>query len=89
MSLSPLDFIARLVALIPTPRINMVRYKGIFAPNFGGRKLIVKKPKDKPKPSDPCSNGLPEKVKQERLRWAEMLKRVFDVDVTICPKCQG
>jgi hypothetical protein len=39
--------------------------------------------------SDPGDKGLPEKVKQERLRWAEMLKRVFDVDVTICPKCQG
>ena len=89
VSFSPLDFIARLVALIPPPRMNMVRYSGCFAPNFANRKLIVKKPKDKPNSSDACNKGLPEKVKQERLRWAEMLKRVFDVDVTICPKCQG
>ena len=69
--------------------MNMVRYFGCFAPNFKDRKFIVKKPKDKTKSSDACNKGLPEKVKQERLRWAEMLKRVFDVDVTICPKCQG
>ena len=89
VSFSPLDFIARLVALIPPPRMNMVRYSGCFAPNFKDRKFIVKKTKGKPSSKDICNDSLPEKVKQERLRWAEMLKRVFDVDVTICPKCQG
>ena len=29
----PLDFIARLVALIPKPRVNLARYHGVFAPN--------------------------------------------------------
>lgn len=33
VSFSPLDFIARLVALIPPPRMNMIRYSGCFAPN--------------------------------------------------------
>ena len=23
------------------------------------------------------------------MRWAEMLKRTFEIDVTVCPKCQG
>ncbi len=43
VSFSPLDFIARLVALIPPPRFNMIRYSGCFAPNFKDRKFIVKK----------------------------------------------
>ena len=43
VSFSPLDFIARLVALIPPPRVNMVRYSGCFVPNFKDRKFIVKK----------------------------------------------
>jgi hypothetical protein len=30
--LEPLDFIARLAALIPKPRVNLTRY-GVFAPN--------------------------------------------------------
>jgi hypothetical protein len=29
----PLDFIARLAALIPKPRVNLTRFHGVFAPN--------------------------------------------------------
>ena len=29
----PLDFIARLAALVPKPRVNLTRYHGVFAPN--------------------------------------------------------
>ena len=29
----PLDFIFRLVALVPKPRVNLTRYHGVFAPN--------------------------------------------------------
>ena len=29
----PLDFIAKLVALLPKPRVNLTRYQGVFAPN--------------------------------------------------------
>jgi hypothetical protein len=29
----PLDFIARLAALKPTPRVHLTRYHGVFAPH--------------------------------------------------------
>ena len=29
----PLDFMARLTALVPTPRVNLTRYHGVFAPS--------------------------------------------------------
>ena len=29
----PLDFIARLAALVPNPRVNLTRDHGVFAPN--------------------------------------------------------
>ena len=29
----PMDFIARLVALVPKPRVNLTRFHGVFAPN--------------------------------------------------------
>lgn len=29
----PLDFIARLAALVPKPRVNLTRFHGMFAPN--------------------------------------------------------
>jgi hypothetical protein len=84
VSFSPLDFIARLVALIPPPRMNMIRYHGVFAPNFKGRRSIVKKSKAK---GD--KTPIAEKAQPARLSWAEMLKRVFEIDVTVCPKCSG
>jgi hypothetical protein len=29
----PLDFLARLAALVPKPRVNLTRFHGVFAPN--------------------------------------------------------
>jgi hypothetical protein len=29
----PLDFIAKLAALVPKPRLNLTRFHGVFAPN--------------------------------------------------------
>lgn len=31
--LEPLDFITRLAALVPKPRVNLTRFHGVFAPN--------------------------------------------------------
>jgi hypothetical protein len=37
----PLDFIARLVALVPRPRANLTRFHGEFAPNSNYRALVT------------------------------------------------
>ena len=47
---SPLDFIARLVALIPKPRVNLARYHCVFAPNSRWRDQVT--PGDKGNKSD-------------------------------------
>ena len=62
--------------------MNLVRYHGVFAPHFAERDKIVKRPRAA-KNKEKSSGG------SERLRWADMLKRVFKIDVLICPKCQG
>jgi len=36
----PLDFIDRLVALVPRPRVNLTRYHGVFAPHSQYRVLV-------------------------------------------------
>jgi hypothetical protein len=38
----PLDFLARLAALVPRPRVNLTRYHGVFAPNSAHRALVTK-----------------------------------------------
>ena len=37
----PLDFIARLAALVPKPRVNLTRFHGVFAPNSKYRALVT------------------------------------------------
>jgi hypothetical protein len=37
----PLDFIARLAALVPKPRVNLTRFHGVFASNSKHRALIT------------------------------------------------
>ena len=66
--LEPLDFIARLAALVPRPRLNLTRFHGVFAPNFKHRSRIVphrsRSVVDSDKPPAPMS-------------WMKRLKRVF------------
>ena len=49
--LEPLDFIARLAALVPRPRLNLTRFHGVFAPNCKHRESVV--PKRKPRHEKP------------------------------------
>jgi hypothetical protein len=78
--LEPLDFMARLAALVPRPRLNLTRFHGIFAPNFKHRHKIVPRRTrckvDEDKPLAP-------------MNWAQRLKRVFAINIESCPECGG
>jgi len=37
----PVDFIAKLAALLPKPRVNLTRYHGVFAPNSKHRVWVT------------------------------------------------
>jgi hypothetical protein len=37
----PLDFISKLTALVPRPRVNLTRYHGVFAPNSKNRARVT------------------------------------------------
>ena len=43
--LSPEELFEKLAALVPPPRLNLVRYHGVLAPNAADRALIVPGPK--------------------------------------------
>jgi ribosomal protein S27E len=78
--LEPLDFMARLAALVPRPRLNLTRFHGVFAPNFKYRKRIV--PRHAPSRVDADKPLAP-------MTWAQRLKRVFQIDIETCPECGG
>jgi hypothetical protein len=87
----PLDFIARLAALVPKPRVNLTRFHGLFAPNSRYRALVT--PARRGKGSQPKdANGKQEQSPAERrasMSWAQRLKRVFGIDIETCPACGG
>ncbi len=89
--LSPLELIEKLAALVPPPRLNLVRYHGVLAPNAADRDRIVLGPNEGS--TEPCSHAEQTAVPQPvyRLCWARLLARVFRVDVTRCPAgaCPG
>ena len=87
----PLDFIARLAALVPRPRVNLTRYHGVFAPNSKLRAQVT--PAKRGKGSQPKrADGQDEKTPVQRhaaMTWAQRLKRVFNIDVEKCRICSG
>jgi hypothetical protein len=86
----PLDFIARLVSLVPKPRVNLIRFHGVFAPNSNYRALITPARRGKRKkhhPADEADQTPAEK--RVSITWAKRLKRVFKIDIETCDKCGG
>jgi len=87
MIFDPVDFISKLVALIPRPRANVLRFHGVYAPHARLRARVV--PESQPPPQDRPCDGCADSPKRQdhRLAWAELLARVFSVDVYSCPRC--
>jgi len=85
----PLDFISRLVALVPKPRINLTRFHGVFAPNSQYRTLVTPAKRGRGKrakvPNEAQDQTPAEK--QTSITWAKRLKRVFDIDIETCSEC--
>ncbi len=80
--LDPLDFLSRLASLVPRPRTNLIRFHGVFAPNFKYRHLITPKTKSLGKQTTQPGNS-------SSMTWARRLKRTFGMDIEICPECGG
>jgi hypothetical protein len=80
-----LQLIEKLVAIIPQPKIHLTRFHGVLAPHSNHRSRIV--PNPVPTVAS-CSHEEKEKPKKPRLKWAQLLKRVFKVDMENCP-CGG
>jgi hypothetical protein len=87
----PLDFISKLAALVPKPRVNLTRFHGVFAPNSKHRARVTPGKRGKGRKfnaTDDSQDKSPEECKAS-MTWAQRLKRVFDMDVEICDQCGG
>src|SRR5690606_20656343 len=96
----PVEFIAKLAALVPPPRAHLTRFHGIFAPNATLRAQLTpsgrgRKPapqvEDATRAGDagaPSAERTPDEKRRAKT-WAQRLKRVFGIDVTTCVHCGG
>ena len=85
--LDPLDFLSRLTSLIPRPRIHLIRFHGVFAPNCKYRSLVT--PEHLEKINETSHKEPKQQKKSYSMGWAKILKRVFDIDIQTCLKCGG
>ena len=87
----PLDFIARLAALVPRPRVNLTRFHGVFAPNSKHRARVTPAKRGRGGQRS-ATKDMEEPTPAERrasMSWAQRLKRVFGIDIETCPACGG
>ncbi len=93
----PVEFLRKLVALLPPPRTHRVRYFGVFASHakvhHAVRALVPR-----PVAVAPCEHAArsaaaddekPRAPRRTRIAWAKLLSRVFQIDVETCPRCAG
>ena len=83
--LSPLEFVGRLAALVPKPRVNLTRFHGVFSPRSKLRAHVV--------PGKPINESMqisqPGKKRPYSMTWAQRLKRVFALEIEKCENCGG
>jgi hypothetical protein len=79
--LSPLDFLARLAALVPKPRSNLTRFHGIFAPNAKERSLVT--PAGRRQRAAAQADARTPQQRRQAMTWAQRLRRVFAIDLRV------
>jgi hypothetical protein len=87
--MTPLEFLERLAALVPRPRLHLIRFHGVLAPNAALRGQIVPSAPDQLSAPTEADSETPYSSTRARLSWAQLLKRVFQIDMTTCSYCGG
>ncbi len=83
----PLDFIARLAALVPKPRVHLTRYHGVLAPHSALRAQVT--PAGRGQKTGGSGSERSPAERHCAMTWAQRLKRVFRIDIERCERCGG
>ena len=99
----PLDFVAKLAALVPRPRKNLVLYHGVLSANAAWRSRVVSYGREA-NPFAPQAEAPPAREDEhcvqrsgsarvlsrtKRRQWAELMRRAFGYDMAACTHCGG
>jgi len=89
VAFEPVDFMARLAALVPKPRVNLTRYHGVLAPNHRWRGEVTPARRGKGVKRIPNEEVRSPAERHAAMTWAQRLKRVFSIDIEVCDRCGG
>ena len=82
------EFVARVQVQIPDPRRHLVRYYGAYSNRARGQR---RKAEDRLEGNGSGEAGEPVLSSPERAalrrRWANLIRRVYEVDPLVCPRC--
>jgi hypothetical protein len=94
-----MELLQRLVPLVPRPRINLVLYHGVLAPNAPWRREVVARAGPEvhaidacppaPPPEEEAAEAKPHRRRPKYRAWADLMRRAFEADVLSCPRCGG
>jgi len=96
-SFAPADFLALLLQHVPEPRLHQVRYYGHYSNVARARRAAAEGgpvppvvPGDGVLPADPAEGPTSAAERRRRRRlWAQLLRRVYEVDPLTCRECGG
>ncbi len=83
-TLGVLEFLARVVSHIPNKGQVLQRHYGWYANRTRG---IRRKDGAHEQPPTAEAESVPPSLPEARRRWAELLRRIFEVDPLRCPRC--
>jgi hypothetical protein len=83
------EFMQHLAALVPRPRLHLIRFHGVLAPNAKLRPQIIPSGPINATDNLPGHGETPHPSVPVRLSWARLLKRVFNINIEHCPNCGG
>jgi hypothetical protein len=88
---APVALLERLAVLVPRPRVNLVLYHGVLAPRAAWRAEVVPGGARRPASSASAPGAAPRSAAASArgARWAELMRRAFEIDVLACPRCHG
>ncbi len=93
LSLTPLELIDRIAALVPPPRVHRHRYHGVLAPNSPLRAKVTalaqKTTEETTRTTDAHETDGPDALSRSPARylWATLIARLFEIFPLTCPHC--
>ena len=89
LDLDVLDFIARLTVQIPESHERLVHYYGLYSNASRQRRVSNGRHETSSCPANHSDGDESAWLKTRRLRWAQFIRKVWQGDPLLCPRCGG